>query len=123
MTFREFLQLCHPRFWMMNNTYSKKTDDLVKKAMSEGFVRGMTFHGHVIPSSAEVTHTDKDTGVKTIIWTMNYPYGYGTLTFIAPDAIKFLNHPNNASRPSRLTILRLKKRVDEYCLYYPEYCI
>lgn len=91
MNIKDTLRIFMPDFWLMNYKYNWKWDKILNDNISKGVV--------VRISACECQVGD------VLVWVSNYPYGYGT-----PFTLKLGELP----RPSRRTILKLKKLIDKF---------
>lgn len=86
MNFLKSLQfIFRPSFWLMNEPYSPAHDALLNKLMDEHDFSDVGSHEAKLGS--------------VYVWISNYPYGVG------------LYDMSHHSRPSRLTILRMWKKL------------
>jgi hypothetical protein len=81
----DVLILMSPRWWIMNYSYNKRWDEELNELMSKYKFEEDGEH-HIKLGSAR-------------LWISNYPYA------------AFTYHPNRSGRPSRLTILRAKRKM------------
>lgn len=95
----EFLFM--PKYWLMNNPYSKEWDTKLNELIDE--FEPVIDRPNLIDGLVYIIYFG-DYGV----WVQNYPYGYGN----------FYTHKNGkvyprGYRPSRKTIMRLRKVVED----------
>ncbi len=91
-TFKLWLRSLHPSLWVMSYRYSAVVDRLFRDALDNGcrfIMKGRHYAGF---------------GPLPRVWVCNYPYACFTVD-IGPVSQKL--------RPSRMTILRLKDRLEE----------
>ena len=93
------------KHWIMNEKYSKNHNDMVQSFMKQktGYFR-ITYGKYVIE------HVSND-GSVTGLWIGNYPYSFGSCynTSVPNEPARKGEH-----RPSRMTIIELKKFVDQF---------
>lgn len=95
----------NPTYWMLNNRYSKEWDDLLNYLM-DNFEPVL---GKPNIFSGEIYTVKFDT---FSVWISNYPYAYAT-PYEVPFELKDKYYGNLDVRPSKLTILRLHRLINE----------
>jgi hypothetical protein len=94
-----------PMYWLMNNPYSEGWDDLLNHLMiqyKDDYVLGHVNDGKI--------YTIKFGDF--VVWVQNYPYAFGTL-YEAPKVYTEKVPGYRGVRPSRLTILKLHKMIND----------
>lgn len=93
-TILDYIRICLPDYWVMVESHNPTVDAFINIAADNGNI-------HV---------NENDTGYEALsigiydIWTVNYPYGYGTLAHSQSR-----KNARLSGRPSRLTIWKLRK--------------
>lgn len=97
-TILDVLRICLPDYWIMVNRYDKSTEAFIQYAAENDLIR----------------LNERDTEFCRLavgeheIWTCNYPYGYGNISKAWNARPSFTSY-SSRGRPSRLTILKLRK--------------
>lgn len=91
MNIKDTLRVLMPDFWIMLGKYNPRWDKLLNEAIDKGVVTKIC---------SRVVQIDN-----LSVWVANYPSGYATPYSMG---VKI-----ETARPSRLTILRLKRFLEE----------
>ncbi len=102
----------HPNYWHMLYPYNKAWDKKLNNYLNEGFDLVEQYH-LILPSRCKF---DKNTFTICVegscIWVQNYPYAYGS---------PVLKDKPSKIRPSRYTIRRLRRYIENHKEINPEY--